>query len=153
MLGGRPHIEPKRRDGDQSVMVKEIYLPFQGESSHPGLLSSFVRPAGCHLRCTYCDSAFAFYGGRRWQNAEVIAQVRQLGASMVEITGGEPLLQPGVYPLMEALLAEGFKGLLETSRSIDVRLAPPAVHKIDDLKTPASGACDPKDYLALDSMR
>src|SRR5712664_2583551 len=124
MLAGRPHIEPKRRDGDQSVMVKEIYLSLQGESSHAGLLCSFVRLTGCHLRCTYCDSAFAFYGGRRWQNAEVVAQVRQLGASMVEITGGEPLLQPGVYPLMETLLAEGFKVLLETSGSIDVRLVP-----------------------------
>src|SRR5258708_34406762 len=137
MLAGRPHIEQKSRDGDQSVMVKEIYLSLQGESSHAGLLCSFVRLTGCHLRCTYCDSAFAFYGGRRWQNAEVIAQVRQLGASMVEITGGEPLLQPGVYPLMETLLAEGFKVLLEPSASIAVLRLPAGVHKLVALKTPS----------------
>jgi 7-carboxy-7-deazaguanine synthase len=71
---------------------------------------------------------------------------------MVEITGGEPLLQPGVYPLMEALLGRGFRVLLETSGSIDVRLVPPAVHKIVDLKTPSSGECDRNDYRVLDSM-
>ena len=152
MLAGRPHIEPKRRDGDQSVMVNEIYLSLQGESSHAGLLCSFVRLTGCHLRCSYCDSAFAFYGGRRWQNRQVVDRVRELGAPMVEITGGEPLLQPGVYPLMESLLEEGFKVLLETSGSIDVRLVPSSVHKIVDLKTPSSGECDRNDYRVLDSM-
>ena len=71
---------------------------------------------------------------------------------MVEVTGGEPLLQPGVYPLMEALLAEGYKVLLETSGAIDVRLVPPEVHKIVDLKTPSSGECDRNDLRNLDSM-
>src|SRR6266851_7577772 len=90
MLAGRPHIEPKRTKNADTVVVKEIYLSLQGESSHVGRLCAFIRLTGCHLRCTYCDSAFAFNGGRRWQNAEVVARVRQLGASMVEITGGEP---------------------------------------------------------------
>src|SRR5262249_23633280 len=105
-----------------------------------------------HLRCSYCDSAFAFRGGQRWSIREIVARLRELGAPMVEITGGEPLLQPGVYPLMEALLAEGFKVLLETSGAIDVRLVPRGVHKIVDLKTPSSGECDRNDYRVLDSM-
>jgi 7-carboxy-7-deazaguanine synthase len=133
-------------------MVTEIYLSVQGESSHAGLLCTFVRLTGCHLRCGYCDSQFAFYGGRRWANSAVIQRARELGATMVEITGGEPLLQPGVYPLMESLLSEGFTVLLETSGSIDVRLVPKEVHKIVDLKTPSSGECDRNDYRALDAM-
>src|SRR5215510_931493 len=152
MLAARPHIEPRRPDSAQSVMVTEIYLSLQGESSHAGLLCAFVRLTGCHLRCSYCDSAFAFYGGRRWSIQEVVDRVRDLGAPMVEITGGEPLLQPGVYPLMEALLANGLKVLLETSGAIDVRLVPPAVHKIVDLKTPSSGEYDHNDYRVLGSM-
>jgi len=133
-------------------MVKEIYLSVQGESSHAGLLCSFVRLTGCHLRCTYCDSAFAFKGGKRLAVEEVVRHVKGLGAPRVEVTGGEPLLQPGVYPLMEQLLAEGLTVLLETSGAIDVRLVPPQVHKIVDLKTPSSGECDRNDYRVLESM-
>ena len=133
-------------------MVREVYLSLQGESSHQGLLCAFVRLTGCHLRCTYCDSAFAFHGGRRREVAEVIRDVVALRTPRVEVTGGEPLLQPGVYPLMEGLLAEGLIVLLETSGAIDVRLVPPEVHKIVDLKTPSSGECDRNDYRVLDSM-
>jgi 7-carboxy-7-deazaguanine synthase len=152
MLAARPHIEPHRTPTADSVVVKEIYLSVQGESSHAGLLCSFVRLTGCHLRCTYCDSEFAFKGGTRTKNAEVVAQVKALHAPLVEVTGGEPLLQPGVYPLMEALLAEGLTVLLETSGAIDVRLVPPAVHKIVDMKTPSSGESDRNDYRNFTSM-
>src|SRR6476659_6554785 len=152
MLAGRPQIEPRLREGADSVVVKEIYLSVQGESSHAGKLCAFVRLTGCHLRCSYCDSEFAFRGGERMAVAEIVSRVRALGAPMVEVTGGEPLLQPGVYPLMEALLAAGLIVLLETSGAIDVRLVPPAVHKIVDLKTPSSGESDRNDYRVLDSM-
>jgi 7-carboxy-7-deazaguanine synthase len=152
MLASRPHIEPHRRADADSVRVKEIYLSVQGESSHAGLLCAFVRLTGCHLRCTYCDSEFAFQGGERMSIPSIVEKVSVLKAQMVEVTGGEPLLQPGVYPLMEALLEKGFKVLLETSGAIDVRLVPPAVHKIVDLKTPTSGECDRNDYRVLDSM-
>jgi 7-carboxy-7-deazaguanine synthase len=152
MLAARPHLEPRRTPTADSVVVKEIYLSVQGESSHAGLLCSFVRLTGCHLRCTYCDSEFAFKGGARMKNAEVVAQVKALRAPLVEVTGGEPLLQPGVYPLMEALLAEGLTVLLETSGAIDVRLVPPAVHKIVDMKTPSSGESDRNDYRNFTSM-
>ncbi len=152
MLAARPKIEPRHATGAHSLRVSEIYLSIQGESSHAGRLCAFVRLTGCHLRCGYCDSAFAFYQGERMEIDEVVRRVQQLGAPLVEITGGEPLLQPGVYPLMEALLALGFTVLLETSGSIDIRLVPPAVHKIVDLKTPSSGECDRNDYRVLASM-
>lgn len=135
-----------------SVVVKEIYLSLQGESSHAGLLCAFVRLTGCHLRCSYCDSEFAFKGGERLSTADVVTRVEALRTPRVEITGGEPLLQPGVYPLMEALLAQGFIVLLETSGSIDTRLVPKDVYKIVDLKTPSSGESDRNDMRCLDSM-
>jgi 7-carboxy-7-deazaguanine synthase len=148
----RPHIEPRRVPTADSLVVKEIYLSVQGESSHAGLLCSFVRLTGCHLRCSYCDSEFAFHGGQRRKISEVVDEVKALGAPRVEVTGGEPLLQPGVYPLMEQLLGAGLTVLLETSGAIDVRLVPPAVHKIVDMKTPSSGECDRNDYRNLESM-
>src|SRR3954470_1108563 len=104
MLSARPHIEPRRREDARSVMVKEIYLSLQGESSHQGLLCAFVRLTGCHLRCSYCDSEFSFHGGKRQKNTDVLKQVLDLKTPRVELTGGEPLLQPGVYPLMESML-------------------------------------------------
>ena len=152
MLAARPRIEPHRTKDVRSVRVTEIYRSIQGESSHAGELCSFVRLTGCHLRCSYCDSEFAFYQGERMQIDEVLRRVKELEAPLVEITGGEPLLQPGVYPLMEALLASDFTVLLETSGAIDVRLVPPGVHKIVDLKAPSSGECDRNDYRVLDSM-
>jgi 7-carboxy-7-deazaguanine synthase len=152
VLSARPHLEPRRVPTADSVVVKEIYLSLQGESSHQGLLCSFVRLTGCHLRCTYCDSAFAFHGGERLKVREVVQRVQALGAPTVEVTGGEPLLQPGVYPLLEQLLAAGLTVLLETSGAIDVRLVPWAVHKIVDLKTPSSGECDRNDFRVLEGM-
>ncbi|MBZ4330843.1 radical SAM protein [Corallococcus sp. AS-1-12] len=152
MPAARPHIEPRRVPTADSVVVKELYLSLQGESSHAGMLCGFIRLTGCHLRCTYCDSEFAFHGGSRMKNAEVVQKVLAWNTPTVEVTGGEPLLQPGVYPLMEALLDAGLKVLLETSGAIDVRLVPPAVHKIVDMKTPSSGEYDRNDYRNLTSM-
>ncbi|MGQ0506379.1 MAG: radical SAM protein [Myxococcaceae bacterium] len=152
MLAARPHIEPQLRPGANSVVVKELYVSLQGESSHAGTLCSFVRLTGCHLRCSYCDSEFAFKGGQRMLNSEVLTEVRRMGSPKVEITGGEPLLQPGVYPLMEQLLDDGFEVLLETSGAIDVRLVPSRVHKIVDLKTPSSGEADRNDLRVFQSM-
>jgi 7-carboxy-7-deazaguanine synthase len=152
MLQGRPRIEPKLKPGADSVMVREIYLSLQGESSHQGLLCAFVRLTGCHLRCSYCDSEFAFKGGERLAVDEVVRRVVALKTPRVELTGGEPLLQPGSYPLMQKLLDAGLVVMLETSGAIDVRLVPKAVHKIVDLKTPSSGESDRNDLRNLDSM-
>ncbi len=145
-------LEPRRVPGADSVVVKEVYLSLQGESSHQGLLCAFVRLTGCHLRCSYCDSVFAFQGGARRSVKDVVAEVVALRTPAVEVTGGEPLLQPGVYPLMEQLLDAGLTVLLETSGAIDVRLVPAAVHKIVDLKAPSSGECARNDYRVLESM-
>jgi len=152
VLAARPHIEPRRVASADSVMVKELYLSLQGESSHQGMLCAFVRLTGCHLRCSYCDSEFAFRGGTRLPNAEVVRRVLEMKTPRVEITGGEPLLQPGVYPLMEQLLAKGLTVLLETSGAIDVREVPDAVHAIVDMKTPSSGEVERNDYKNFDSM-
>lgn len=152
MLALRPQVEPRLVPTADSVVVKEIYLSLQGESSHQGLLCAFVRLTGCHLRCSYCDSEFAFRGGQRLTNAEVLAQVLAMKTPMVEVTGGEPLLQPGVYPLMQSMLDAGLTVLLETSGAIDVRLVPPAVHKIVDLKTPSSKESDRNDLRNFTSM-
>jgi len=152
MLAARPRLEPRLVPGADSVVVKELYLSLQGESSHQGLLCAFVRLTGCHLRCSYCDSAFAFRGGERMAVTQVIAKVLELKSPRVEVTGGEPLLQPGVYPLMQGLLDAGLTVLLETSGAIDVRHVPPAVHKIVDLKTPSSGESDRNDLRVFDSM-
>jgi 7-carboxy-7-deazaguanine synthase len=152
MLAARPHVEPRRRADATSVVVKEIYVSLQGESSHQGKLCTFVRLTGCHLRCSWCDSEFSFKGGQRRPNADVLREVLALGSPMVEVTGGEPLLQPGVYPLMESFLEQGLTVLLETSGAIDVRLVPKAVHKIVDLKTPSSREADRNDLRNFESM-
>lgn len=152
VLAGRPHIEPRLRADAKSVVVKEIYLSLQGESSHQGLLCTFIRLTGCHLRCSYCDSEFSFRGGTRMTLDDVVAKVKETKAPMVELTGGEPLLQPGSYPLMQRLLDEGLRVLLETSGAIDVRLVPTAVHKIVDMKTPSSGEADRNDLKNFASM-
>lgn len=152
MLAARPHLEPNRKSGAHALRVNEIYISLQGESSHQGLLCTFVRLTGCHLRCSYCDSEHSFYDGKKMSVTEVVDQVVALGSKRVEVTGGEPLLQPGVYPLMEALLAKGMTVMLETSGAIDVREVPAAVQKIVDLKTPSSGESDRNDLRNLDSM-
>jgi len=152
VLAARPHVEPRRVATADSVVVKEIYLSLQGESSHQGLLCAFVRLTGCHLRCSYCDSEFAFRGGARRKNTEVVSEIVAMKTPMVEITGGEPLLQPGVYPLMQAFLDAGLTVLLETSGAIDVREVPDAVHAIVDMKTPSSGEVDRNDFKNFDSM-
>ncbi len=111
----------------------------QGESTHAGRPCAFVRLTACNLRCTYCDTEYAFYEGRRMTVAEVVAQVEGYACPLVEITGGEPLLQEGVYPLCGALLDCGKQVLIETSGAADVSRLDPRVIKIMDLKCPGSG--------------
>jgi len=123
------------------MQVTEIYRSIQGESSYAGLPCVFVRLTGCNLRCTWCDSEYTFSGGRKMSLEEVEAEVRRLAsAGLVEITGGEPLLQEReAVPLMERLLALGYTVLLETSGERPLEKVPPQVIKIVDVKCPHSG--------------
>jgi 7-carboxy-7-deazaguanine synthase len=119
--------------------VTEIYRSIQGESSFAGLPCSFVRLTGCNLRCVYCDSEFAFYGGDSLAVDEVLRRVEALGVALVELTGGEPLWQEGCLTLLRELCDRGYTVLLETGGSLDISRVDPRVHRIVDIKTPDSG--------------
>ena len=124
-----------------TLRINEIFHSIQGESTHAGRPCVFVRLTGCHLRCTWCDTEYAFYEGRKMTLVEIIARVDNYGCDLVEITGGEPLLQPNVHPLMTRLADAGRTVLLETSGACDIATVDPRVIRIMDLKTPSSGEC------------
>ena len=123
------------------MYIIEIYKSVQGESSFAGLPCIFVRLAGCNLRCRWCDSEYTFTGGRQMSVDELVGEVNKLApVRLVEITGGEPMLQEReVVSLMERLLADGYEVLLETSGERPLASVPKSVHKIVDVKCPASG--------------
>ncbi len=123
----------------RTVRVTEIFHSIQGESTWAGLPCTFVRLTGCPLRCVWCDTAYAFHGGTRMDVDEVVAAVRETGCRLVEITGGEPLVQPGAATLAERLLEEGHTVLVETSGALDISVLNTRVHRIMDLKCPGSG--------------
>lgn len=123
---------------EDTLVVHEIYSSIQGESSFVGLPCTFVRLTGCNLRCTWCDTTQAFRGGKRMPRQTVCQMALELGTPLVELTGGEPLLQPGSIPLLRDLCDAGRTVLLETSGEADVSRVDPRVHKIMDLKAPAS---------------
>ncbi len=124
---------------EDTLVIHEIYASIQGESTFAGLPCTFVRTTGCNLRCTWCDTEHAFYGGTRMRREDVLARALATGTDLVELTGGEPLLQPGVIPLMKELCDAGRTVLVETSGEADVARVDPRVHKIMDLKAPGSG--------------
>ncbi len=122
-----------------SLLLTETYTSIQGESTFAGLPFVLVRTARCNLRCVWCDSEFTFRGGERRPVADVLAEIRASGLTHVLVTGGEPLLQPAVLPFMATLCDEGFTVLLETGGSLDIASVDPRVHRIVDVKCPASG--------------
>lgn len=133
----------------KKLTVNEIYQSVQGESTWAGLPCVFVRLTFCDLRCTYCDTEYAFYEGRKMALDEIVAAVRAFGCPLVEVTGGEPLLQPACVSLLAMLCEEGFTVLLETSGSHDIAPVDPRVHRIMDLKTPSSGECGRNLYANI----
>jgi 7-carboxy-7-deazaguanine synthase len=139
------------------MQITEIYKSIQGESTYAGLPCVFVRLTGCNLRCSWCDSEYTFAGGHRMTTEEVLEEVEQLspGRGLVEITGGEPLLQEReVVPLMQHLLDDGYTVLLETSGERPLQRVPKGVVKIVDVKCPNSGEGDTfhlENLEALDS--
>ncbi|MBI1370432.1 MAG: radical SAM protein [Planctomycetes bacterium] len=124
-----------------TLAVNEIFFSIQGESTWAGLPCVFVRLMGCHLRCGYCDTEYAFHEGVKRSLDDILADVSRRGGAcrLVEITGGEPLLQPNVHPLMSHLADAGYTVLIETSGACDISPCDPRVIRIMDLKTPGSG--------------
>jgi 7-carboxy-7-deazaguanine synthase len=138
------------------MQITEIYKSIQGESTHAGLPCVFVRVTGCNLRCSWCDSEYSFYGGHKMTVEQVCGEVEQLSASggLVEITGGEPMLQEReVIPLMQDLLDSGYKVLLETSGERPLERVPPGVIKIVDVKCPNSGEPDTFHLENLETLQ
>ena len=131
------------------LTVNEIFYSIQGESTRAGLPCVFVRLTACDLRCTWCDTAYAFHEGRKMSIDEVVADVRRHECGLVEITGGEPLLQEDVYELMQRLLADGRQVLLETGGHRPTTRVPPGVRMIVDVKCPGSGEADKNDWSNL----
>ena len=121
------------------IKINEIYLSVQGESTHTGLPCIFIRLTGCNLRCSWCDTAYAFHEGKNMSIDEILQKVENFGIHLVEITGGEPLMQDNVYTLMKGLIKKGYKVMLETGGSISLERVPKDVIKIMDLKCPGSG--------------
>jgi 7-carboxy-7-deazaguanine synthase len=121
------------------IKINEIFYSIQGESSYAGYPTVFVRTSGCNLRCTYCDTTYAYYSGNIMSQDDVLAEVAKHPTKFVCVTGGEPLFQKEVFPLLRELCDRGYKVSLETSGSIDCGEVDERVKKIIDVKTPDSG--------------
>ena len=139
----------------QTLMVNEIFYSIQGEGSWTGCPCVFVRLMGCHLRCHYCDTAYAFHEGSRHTVDQILDRMERLSSicPLVEITGGEPLLQPHVHDLMLHLCDEGKTVLLETSGACNISSCDPRVIRILDIKTPGSGEVDRNLWVNIEHLR
>lgn len=135
------------------MRITEIYASIQGETQYAGLPCTLVRTTGCDLRCGYCDSAFAFHGGEDLDLGQILAAVRDLGAPLVLLTGGEPMLQREIGQLAALLLAEGYRVMIETSGAHPVDSLPAEVVRIVDIKTPGSGESARMRWEVLDGLR
>lgn len=138
---------------DRRVLISEVYLSIQGESTHVGKPCVFVRLNRCPLRCTWCDSEFTFQGGEPADIEDVAQQAHAFGVHTVELTGGEPLIWPAAIPLMQRLLDLGHEVLLETSGALPIEAVPEAVHVIMDLKAPDSGEERRNRWANLEHLR
>ena len=137
---------------DKTLTINEIYQSIQGESTFAGERCAFVRLTFCDLRCNYCDTEYAFYEGKKQTLTEIVDLVEKFECPLVEITGGEPLLQKNVLPLMSMLCDRGHTVLLETSGAHDISPVDARVHRIMDLKTPGSGEVDKNLWSNIDHL-
>ncbi|MFQ5742887.1 MAG: radical SAM protein [Acidobacteriota bacterium] len=135
-----------------SLAINEIFVSIQGESTWAGYPMVFVRTTGCPLRCRWCDTEYAFYEGRRWRLPDLVEETCRPGLQLIEITGGEPLAQPGVPPFAAALLERGKIVLIETSGAYDISVLPEGTIRIMDLKCPSSQECERNDFANLDHL-
>src|SRR5882724_6512463 len=151
----RPTLNVQRsmkEPGENTLTINEIYHSIQGESTWAGRPCVFVRLTLCDLRCNYCDTEYAFYEGKKQTLKEIVEAVAGFYCPLVEITGGEPLLQKNVVPLMSTLCDAGYTVLLETNGARDISKVDPRVHRIMDLKTPGSGEVDKNLWSNIDQL-
>jgi 7-carboxy-7-deazaguanine synthase len=135
------------------MRITEIYSSIQGETQYAGLPCTLVRTTGCDLRCGYCDSAFAFHGGRDMSLPEILAEVDRLGAPLVLLTGGEPMLLRDMPSLAARLVEAGYRVMIETSGAHPLDALPPEVVRIVDIKTPGSREAHRNRWELLGSLR
>ena len=135
------------------MRITEIYSSIQGETQYAGLPCTLVRTTGCDLRCGYCDSAFAFHGGTDMSIDEIVVEVARLGAPLVLLTGGEPMLQRELPALARRLVGDGYRVMIETSGAHPLDALPPEVVRIVDVKTPGSGEVHRNRFELLAGLR
>ena len=138
---------------ESRLRITEIFYSLQGESRTVGLPTVFVRLTGCPLRCRYCDTTYAFHGGRFMSQRDVLARVAAYGPRYVTVTGGEPLAQPACLPLLRALCDAGYEVSLETGGALDIAGVDPRVVVVLDLKTPGSGEAEKNRYDNLERLK
>lgn len=124
------------------MRITEIFHSIQGESTYAGRPCVFIRLTGCPLRCTWCDTEYAFYGGQELSDEDILSQIRSFNCPLLEVTGGEPLAQPGCFPFISKLCDARYTVLLETSGAIDIAAVDHRAHVILDIKCPGSGMTD-----------
>lgn len=135
------------------MKVCEIFTSIQGESTYAGIPCTFIRFSGCNIRCTYCDTKYAYDGGMELSEQEIINEVSIVGVNLVEITGGEPLLQDGVLHLIESFLNDGHRVLIETNGTMSIKDIDPRAVIILDIKTPGSGMSGEMDMSNMDYLK
>ena len=137
---------------EMKLKINEIYHSIQGESTYMGMPCVFIRLTYCNLRCTYCDTEYAFYDGKEMTIKEILSKIKSFNCKTVEVTGGEPLAQDGCIDLLNKLISEGYKVLLETSGSISIAKVPDDIIKIVDFKCPSSKMEDRNLWSIVDEL-
>lgn len=142
-----------QRPPSERLKITEIFYSIQGESTFAGRPCVLVRLTGCQMRCSWCDTEYSFYGGSWMSREEVLREVASFGCPLVELTGGEPLLQPGALPLLVDLCDAGYEVLLETGGGVDISKVDPRVRRIVDIKCPGSGEAENNHWPNLEALR
>ncbi len=145
--------QPPTTKNGQTLRVTEIFLSIQGESTHAGRPCSFVRLTGCPMRCVWCDSEYTFTGGTRLSFEEILAQLKEFGCNLVEVTGGEPLAQENAFSFITKLCDEGFEVLIETGGFVSTAKIDERAKVILDVKCPASGEAERNHWANLERLR
>ena len=142
----------KGSNGYNTLKVNEIFKSIQGESTYSGLPCAFIRLTGCNLRCDYCDTTYAYDKGRKFLINDILKEIEKFNCNLVEVTGGEPLLQKNIFGLFDQLVSKNYFVLLETNGTVSLKNVNPSVIKIMDIKCPGSGFSDNTDWRNLEYL-